>query len=46
MTTRQYYVVGEKKYALIHLTNFSGSEETDAAAERMATSFCWAEQDA
>ena len=46
VTTRQYYVVGENKYALIHLGNFSGSEETDAAAERMATSFCWAEQDA
>ncbi len=41
VVTRQYYVIDDKQYALIHLTNFSGAEEADAAAERLATSFCF-----
>ena len=44
--TRQYYIVGEKKYALVHLTSFYNDEETLAAADRMAKSFTWAQADA
>ena len=41
--TRHFYIIGEKKYVLVHLTNFSGSEDTDKAAEKIAESFVWAE---
>lgn len=37
--TRQYYIVGDKRYALVQLTNFSGTEEVTAAADRLAKSF-------
>ena len=42
VTTRQYYVVGDQKYCLIHLTNYTGSQDTDDAAQRIAKSFQWA----
>lgn len=42
VTTRQYYVVGDQKYCLIHLTNYTGSQETGDAAQKMAKSFQWA----
>lgn len=41
VVTRQFYVVGDKRYCLIHLTNFTGSESADEAAQAMADSFVW-----
>lgn len=41
MVTKQFYIVGDKRYCLIHLTNFTGSESTDEAARAMADSFIW-----
>lgn len=41
VVTKQYYIVGEKRYCLIHLTNFTGSESADEAAQIMADSFVW-----
>lgn len=40
--TRQYYIVGDKRYALVQLTNFSGAEEVTAAADCLAKSFFFA----
>lgn len=42
VVTRQYYVVGDQKYCLIHLTNYTGGQEADDAARLMAESFRWA----
>ncbi len=39
--TKQYYIVGDHQYCLIHLTNFTGSESASAAAQAMADSFVW-----
>ncbi len=39
--TKQYYIVGDHQYCLIHLTNFTGSESAGAAAQAMADSFVW-----
>ena len=41
VVTRQYYIVGDRRYCLIHLTNFTGSEYADDAAQAMADSFVW-----
>lgn len=41
VVTKQYYIVGDYQYCLIHLTNFSGSENADQAAQAMADSFLW-----
>lgn len=41
--TKQFYVVGDHRYCLIHLTRFSGSGEADEAASRMAASFQWSD---
>lgn len=41
IVTRQYYIVGDMRYCLIHLTNFSGSEECAQAARAIADSFVW-----
>lgn len=41
VVTKQYYIVGDKRYCLIHLTNFTGSENADNAAQAMADSFAW-----
>lgn len=41
VVTKQYYIVGDKRYCLIHLTNFTGSENADNAAQAMADSFVW-----
>ena len=40
-TTIQYYIVGENKFCLIHLTNFSGSENANEAALKLAKSDVW-----
>ena len=41
--TKQYYIVGDRRYCLIHLTNFTGSESADEAAQTMVDSFIWNE---
>lgn len=41
VVTKQFYVVGDRRYCLIHLTNFTGSESADEAARTMADSFVW-----
>ena len=41
VVTTQYYIVGDKRHCLIHLTNFTGSESADEAARSMADSFVW-----
>ena len=42
IVTRQYYIVGEKRYVLVHLTIFSGDEAVQQAADKLAKSFVWA----
>ena len=47
IVTRQYYIVGEKRYVLVHLTIFSGDVDysaaiTQSAADKLAKSFVWA----
>lgn len=39
--TRQYYVVGDHRYCLIHLTNYDDDEEAYELARIMADSFVW-----
>ena len=41
IVTKQYYIVDDKRYCLIHLTNFTGSERVDDAAKALADSFVW-----
>ena len=41
VVTKHFYIVGDKRYCLIHLTNFTGSESADEAAQAMADSFVW-----
>jgi uncharacterized protein YbdZ (MbtH family) len=41
VVTKQYYIVGEQQYCLIHLTSYSGSESTESAAHSMVDSFIW-----
>lgn len=42
--TKQYYIVGDYEYCLVHLTVYSGDEtEGVKAAETMVNSFQWAE---
>ena len=41
IVTKQYYIVDDYRFCLIHLTNFSGSEAADEAAQQMADSFKW-----
>ena len=41
VVTKQYYIVGDQRYCLIHLTNFTGSESADKAAQTIADSFVW-----
>lgn len=43
MVTKQFYIVGDRRYCLIQLTNFTGSESVDDAARAMADSFVWNE---
>jgi len=41
----QYYIVGEKKYIMVHLTRINGKhfEAVEKAAQSVAASFAWAE---
>ena len=41
VVTKQYYIVGDQRYCLIHLTNFTGSESAVEAAQAMVDSFVW-----
>lgn len=41
VVTKQFYIVGDNRYCLIHLTNFTGSGRADEAARDMADSFVW-----
>lgn len=41
MVTKQYYIVGDQQYCLLHLTNFTGSERVNETAQAMADSFVW-----
>lgn len=43
VVTKQYYIVGEQQYCLIHLTSFSGSESAESAVQSMVDSFIWNE---
>lgn len=43
-TTKQYYIVGDYEYCLVHLTVYSGDDtEGIKAAETMVNSFQWAD---
>lgn len=39
--TKQYYIVDDRRFCLIHVTNFTGSESVYEAAQVMADSFVW-----
>ncbi len=39
--TKQYYIVDDFRYCLIHLTNFSRAEDADQAAQAIMDSFVW-----
>lgn len=41
VVTKQYYIVGDQRYCLLQLTNFTGSETVNEAAQSMADSFVW-----
>ena len=41
VVTKHYYIVGDQRYCLIHLTNFTGSESAVEAAQAMVDSFVW-----
>lgn len=43
VVTTQLYIVGDQRYCLIHLTNFTGSEGAAEAARAIADSFVWSE---
>lgn len=43
METKQFYIVGERRYCLVHLTNFTGSDGAEEAARAMADSFAWSD---
>lgn len=45
VVTKQYYIVGDYRYCLIHLTNYSKAENADEAAQAIADSFVWNEED-
>lgn len=44
VVTTQYYIVKDYGFCLIQLTNFSGSEAADRAAQEMADSFAWGQE--
>lgn len=41
VVTKQYYITGDQRYCLIHLTSFTGSDNADQAAMAMVDSFTW-----
>lgn len=42
-TTKQYYIVGDYKYVLVHETTFGDSTETDSVAQKIIDTFKWKE---
>jgi len=45
VTTKQYYIVDDYRYCLIHLTNYSGAENSYNAAQTMVDSFVWSDME-
>lgn len=45
VTTRQYYIVDDYRYCLVHLTSFTGEEEAYQAAQAIADSFVWTDKE-
>ncbi len=43
--TKQYYIVKDYGFCLVHLTNFTGSESTYGAAQTIVDSFVWKSED-
>ena len=43
IVTKQYYIVDDYRYCLIHVTNFTGDESVDETAQAIADSFVWKE---
>lgn len=43
VVTTQFYIVGDQRYCLIHLTNFTGSDGAVEAAKAIVDSFVWSE---
>ena len=41
VVTKQFYIVGDQRYCLVHLTSFTGSESAEEAARAIADSFTW-----
>lgn len=41
VVTKQYYIIGDCRFCLIHLTNYTGSETANEAAQTMVDSFVW-----
>lgn len=39
--TKQYYIVDDYRFCLVHLTNFTRSESADQAAQTIVDSFVW-----
>jgi hypothetical protein len=40
-TDKEYYIIGDHEYVLVHVTAFSDIEGTDAAAQQIVDSFEW-----
>ena len=43
--TSQHYLVGDKRYCLIHETNWTGNPKLDEATESIVQSFKWKEEE-
>ena len=41
VVTRQYYIVGDNQFCLVHVTNFTKSESIYEAAQTIVNSFTW-----
>jgi len=41
VVTTQFYIVGDQRYCLVHLTNFTGSDRAVEAAKAIVDSFIW-----
>lgn len=41
VVTKQYYIVGDQRYCLLQMTNFTGSETVNETAQSMVDSFVW-----
>lgn len=41
VVTKQYYIIGDYRYCLVHTTNFDGSDSVNEAAGAIVDSFVW-----